>query len=56
MLEKTVNIMVHDSGDQTTFLILPFQKTLCPSHHSTSSPEASAFTCAAETNSVRGNE
>jgi hypothetical protein len=54
MLQKTVNIMEHDSGDQTTFLILAFQKMFYPSHHCISPPKASTFTFAAETNSTRG--
>jgi hypothetical protein len=53
-VKKTVNIMEHDSGDQTTFLILAFQKMFYPSHHCISPPKASTFTFAAETNSMRG--
>jgi hypothetical protein len=52
-----VNIIVHDSGDQTTFLIVPFQKYSAP--HTTRpsfSPVASSFTFAAETNSTRGKQ
>lgn len=52
-----MNIIVHDSGDQTTFLIVPFRKYSTPQTTRPSfSPVAPSFTFAAETNSMRGKE